>query len=42
MFLTFGLYYKIDVRNITVNNCINAIELLAGSGITTATILTYI
>ena len=37
MFLTFCLFYNIDV-----NNCINFIEFLAGSGITTATIVTYI
>ena len=42
MYLTFCLYYDIDVRTISVNNCINFIEFLAGSGITTATILTYI
>ena len=42
MFLTFCLFYNIDVHKLSVNNCKHFIEFLAGSGITTATNVTYI
>ena len=41
MFLSFCMYYKIDIHSISVNNPISFIECLASS-LSTATILTYV
>ena len=42
MLLMYCTYYSIDVNNITVDHVITFLEFLAGSGLSTPTILTYI
>ena len=41
-FLTFCQLFNIDVNNVSVNDAIAFIEVLAASGLTSVTILTYI
>ena len=40
--LSFSIHYKLNVKRLTVNNCISFLEILANSGLSTATIATYI
>ena len=42
MFLTFCKLFDIDINEVLVNNAIVFIEVLAASGLTSITILTYI
>ena len=40
--LSFCNYYKLNIKKLTVNNCISFLEILANNGLATATIATYI
>ena len=42
MFLTFCKLFNIDINEVSVNNAIAFIKVLAASGLTSSTILTYI
>ena len=42
LLLSFCLKFNISLKDITVNQCISFIEFLAGSGLSTPTIFTYI
>ena len=39
--LSFCNYYKLNIKKLTVNNCISVLGILANNGLATATIATY-
>ena len=40
--VSFCLYYNLNINSLSVNICISFLEMLASSGLSTATIATYI
>ena len=42
MLIMYCIYYSIDINSITVDHAITFLEFLAGSGLSTPTIFTYI